>query len=684
MAQFYTLEEAARVLGMSPEDLKQKAQHREVRAFMDGGSWQFRVADIDELARRRGPGQRPRAAALGPRPGVPDAQRLATRSTSPSSSSAPPRPTSAGQTGDLAAAAGSGSDDEHDVQFDDLSLPPGPLSGSSSMIIGMKSGGKLPSDSDVRLVPDKPPTKGASDSDVRLAAAGPPHAPERLRRDPGQRRHLAARDSAPSARRRHGRVPPEPGLGSSAEVSAAARPSRSSDFELTPSSVIDAALQPDSGSDFELTALDASDEFEATPLAEPERLRRDRGRPSASGINLARPSDSGINLQGLGGFDLCRPTRSSWPRSTTTSRPGPPPRPSPGRPPRPRSRARAGPQLGHRHARRHPADPGATSMGRPRRTSSRTPTSGGRRPRLRPRRPDRPARAASDFDLEESDTASEVFAIDEDDVDQNAATAMGAALADEDESGEFAGRRGDSGESRPAAGTSRASRRRRGRPRRPAAAGARLVARRARRPSGAGSGSACSASPPSCSCLDVRLDRPGPQPLRVPGRRPGLGPDQVHRRPLRLTRRAASGGRPDRPPEAVPDRRPRRPERSRNVHGRADPGPARPRPCLICRPARPRLRLRAQVEARRRPEARPEPPGRERPAQGRRAHPQGPEPGPDPEGRSTTPGPSGPWRPPTTSTSGASRATRTTASNTRPPSATSSPGGPWSPIPGAD
>src|SRR5580693_6302697 len=56
MAQFYTLEEAARVLGMSPEDLKGKAQHREVRAFLDGGSWRFRVADVDELARRRGLG----------------------------------------------------------------------------------------------------------------------------------------------------------------------------------------------------------------------------------------------------------------------------------------------------------------------------------------------------------------------------------------------------------------------------------------------------------------------------------------------------------------------------------------------------------------------------------------------------------------------------------------------------
>src|SRR5438309_10202803 len=56
MAQFYTLEEAARVLGMSPDELKTKAQHREVRAFLDGGSWRFRVADIDELARRRGLG----------------------------------------------------------------------------------------------------------------------------------------------------------------------------------------------------------------------------------------------------------------------------------------------------------------------------------------------------------------------------------------------------------------------------------------------------------------------------------------------------------------------------------------------------------------------------------------------------------------------------------------------------
>ncbi len=41
--------------------------------------------------------------------------------------------------------------------------------------------------------------------------------------------------------------------------------------------------------------------------------------------------------------------------------------------------------------------------------------------------------ANSDFDLEDSDSASEVFAIDEEDVDQNAATAMGPAVLDEEE-----------------------------------------------------------------------------------------------------------------------------------------------------------------------------------------------------------------------------------------------------------
>jgi len=72
--------------------------------------------------------------------------------------------------GDDKGGSGSGSGSDHDILLDDLSLPPGPLSNSSSTIIGMKSGGKQPSDSDVRLVPDS--ERSTSDSDVRMVPQG--------------------------------------------------------------------------------------------------------------------------------------------------------------------------------------------------------------------------------------------------------------------------------------------------------------------------------------------------------------------------------------------------------------------------------------------------------------------------------------------------------------------------------
>ena len=165
---------------MSPEELKAKAQHREVRAFLDGGSWRFRVADVDELARRRGLGSDPElplsdldltVAAPAADPG----------STSPSSSSAlaDDRPWTPPP------AAGRRSrpepDSDHDLLLDDLNVPPTPGASSSSVIIGMAPEGKLPSDSDVRLVPDN--IKGASDSDVP-ASRRPTSAPSRRRATP--------------------------------------------------------------------------------------------------------------------------------------------------------------------------------------------------------------------------------------------------------------------------------------------------------------------------------------------------------------------------------------------------------------------------------------------------------------------------------------------------------------------
>src|SRR5690242_8337103 len=139
MAQFYTLEEAARVLGMSSEELKTKAQSREVRAFLDGGSWRFRVADVDELARRRGLGS--------------DAELHLSDLEMPAAEGEKELDLSEFQMGvakpDLGQPtvefakhdAGKGPGSDHDILLDDLSLPPNPVTGSSSVIIGMESAG---------------------------------------------------------------------------------------------------------------------------------------------------------------------------------------------------------------------------------------------------------------------------------------------------------------------------------------------------------------------------------------------------------------------------------------------------------------------------------------------------------------------------------------------------------------
>ena len=547
MAQFYTLEEAARVLGMSPEDLKQKAQHREVRAFMDSGSWQFRVADIDELARRRGLGSDPELSLSDLELEVPDGSGSDEIDLSEFQLGTA-KPDMAGKTGEHIGDR-SGSSDELDVQFDDLSLPPGPLSNSSSTIIGMKSGGKLPSDSDVRLVPDSSPMKDSSDSDVRLMADESLHQPSdsdvTLVNDDASMPEIGAlgypSDSKDDISGK-GRV------GSSAEVAAAPQEESSSDFELTPSADIAAALQPESGSDFELTALDASDEFEATPLAGPSDSDVTAAQPSASGINLARPSDSGINLQGVGGFDLSQadsielaPLDDDEPaRPAPKAAPKPPAKP----PAKPSARPAAAKGQDPNSATVMPGvggkDPGATSLGMSEKDIFEDTDFSLEVDALDSDHDDRTVQIdrSSDFDLEESDSASEVFALDEDDVDQNAATAMGAAVAD-DESGEFSADEA-SGEvssgwdvdsdTGVAANRPLRSGPRGPAPRRPAGRVGRDLGRPARVHHRLG------------LRLDGLLDRPDPEPLRVPGWRPGLGPDQYDRRPVRLSRED-SGGR---------------------------------------------------------------------------------------------------------------------------------------------
>ncbi len=421
MAQFYTLEEAARVLGMSAEELKSKAQSREVRAFLDGGSWRFRVVDVDELARRRGLGS--------------DAELhlsdLETPAGAPGSSVddldlsefqlGVARPDLGAETmnfgkGKAADAEGSS---EHDILLDDLSLPPNPVTGSSSVIIGVSSTGKHPSDSDVRLVPDN--VHGASDSDVRLAVTD-----SGLRRPSDSDVTLVKDDTAD-----HGILTPgsgsgirsSPFFGSSAEVPAS---QSDSDFDLNPSSELIDALQPDSGSDFELTALDASDEFEATPLkaSDSDVTAAD---PNISGINLSRPSDSGINLQQASGFGLGQadsielaPLSDEDLPTTKAAKPSGPSKAA--KPSAPKKSLASTPPPATKKGEKDIFDDTDFEVDVP---LSDDDSSDDQTMQLE---------AASDFELEESDSASEVFAIDEEAVDQNAATAMApAAFADDDE-----------------------------------------------------------------------------------------------------------------------------------------------------------------------------------------------------------------------------------------------------------
>ena len=416
MAQFYSLEEAARVLGMSAEELKSKAQSREVRAFLDGGTWRFRVVDVDELARRRGLGSDAelRLSDLEGPPGKSDSE-IQDLDLSEFQLGVGKRDLGAESVHLSKSKPRDDSGSDHDILLDDLALPPNQISGSSSVIIGAPSSSRHPSDSDVRLVPDS--LKSASDSDVQLASPGPGRKQPSdsdvtlIKEDTADHGIISSGSSDTSVR-------VSPFAGSSAEVPASVS---DSDFELNPSSELIDALQPDSGSDFELSALDASDEFESTPLkaSDSDVTAAD---PKLSGINLSRPSDSGINLQtsglGLGQADsieLAPLSDEQIPTSKAPKKPAAPAKPS-----KPKPSLAATPPPAVKKGEKDIFDDTDFEVDVP----SIDADSDDKTVQLE---------AASDFDLEDSDTGSEVFAIDEEAVDQNASTAMAPSAFAEDE-----------------------------------------------------------------------------------------------------------------------------------------------------------------------------------------------------------------------------------------------------------
>lgn len=406
MAQFYTLEEAARVLGISPEELKQKAQQREIRAFMGGGTWQFREADVEEYSRQMGQGSSPEMSLTDlemPQPGgdILDLSEFQMGAADPDI--APP-------TLDLKAVSPTlgAQDDADDVLlFDDLHLPHDPSNPSSSRIIGMEPEGKQPSDSDVRLLPSDAGHSQPSDSDVSLSSSD--DLPTLQSEGPSGSVTKPISSSDTSVRRAIS--------DSSQEIGVA--PADDSDFELTPSTVVESKLTPDSGSDFELPLLEEqSDEFSSTPIKQASDSDVTAIGMGASGVNLAKPSDSGINLQGLTDFG---PDTSGSIELAPLSGSQVKPAPSPAKP-----------------------SPAASSSIAPEKEKD---IFGDTDFELDVKASQTMQLDDSDFNLDDSsldDGSSEIISLaGDEDVDANAATAMREAVLDEEEPNLF----GDSGSS---------------------------------------------------------------------------------------------------------------------------------------------------------------------------------------------------------------------------------------------
>ncbi|HVA44829.1 MAG TPA: helix-turn-helix domain-containing protein [Pirellulales bacterium] len=146
------LEEAAKTLGISPDELNNLRENREIYGYRDGASWKFKPEDVERLA-----------------------QELAERGSKPASDSS------------SLAVDLSDSDDEGD---DIVLLQEGALGGSaggSSTVIGGPANVQSPEDSDIKLsdvsgvelvgggsstVISKPKSASAADSEVSIHLAG--------------------------------------------------------------------------------------------------------------------------------------------------------------------------------------------------------------------------------------------------------------------------------------------------------------------------------------------------------------------------------------------------------------------------------------------------------------------------------------------------------------------------------
>ncbi len=154
MVQYYTLEQAARILQTTPDKVKEMAKKNEVRAFQDRGNLRFRAQEIDELARTRGLGSDPDLTpGLGPKS---------------------PPPSSGKRKSKIPAQQPIAMADDEEAPIGREPAAPGSKGGpSSSGRKGASSGKSAPRKQTMAQPgPKSPPPRATSDSDVRLVPEG--------------------------------------------------------------------------------------------------------------------------------------------------------------------------------------------------------------------------------------------------------------------------------------------------------------------------------------------------------------------------------------------------------------------------------------------------------------------------------------------------------------------------------
>lgn len=365
MQQYLTLEEAAKRLQMSPDELREMAKKKTIRAFQDRGSWRFRTQDIDELARTRGLTSDPelplnespkpkKTSGLGKKAPEDsgllavdfkfdddDSDEVALGNEKPSAKSGPRssksssrlNPPKPGSDSDVRLVLDGGLefdiDLDSDVKVESPSPKPKPGGRKSKLSAG---------DSGVRLVPpdDSP------DSEVKLEPSGKDSGKSKKNRGPSDS-DIRLEDLPSSSGKRDGNIITEE-IDLDAEEAKANKPAKgtkhkgtqmanksvlptSSPFELSdsdldmdeappakkkPKSAPKMRSETDSSSDFELIPFDAAKSpgdlgSGEIPLLDDDEVSLGSEvsgqRSGESGINL-QPKDSGISLEDGGSDEL--------------------------------------------------------------------------------------------------------------------------------------------------------------------------------------------------------------------------------------------------------------------------------------------------------------------------------------------------------------------------------------------